>query len=70
MPIYAATDGWKSEHVVAQFQIPGCFSGKKLIWGKGKGMYILDSKLDIGTIRWKDLQDKTETYRSPWGKGK
>ena len=65
MPVYAATDGWKSEHVVAQFQIPGCFSGKKLIWGKGKGMYILDSKLDIGTIQWKDLRTRLRLTGGP-----
>ena len=69
MPVYALTDGWKSQHVVAHFQIPGCFSGKKkkkkLIWGKGKGIYILDSNLDIRTIQWKDLRTRLRLTGAP-----
>ena len=67
MPIYALTDGWKSQHVVAHFQIPGCFSGKKkkLIRGKGKGIYILDSNLDIGTIQWEDLRTRLRLTGGP-----
>ena len=65
MPVYAATDGWESEHVVACFQVPGCFWGKRLISGEGKGIYILDSNLDIGTIHWEDLRTRLRLTGAP-----
>ena len=65
MPVYAATDGWKSEHVVVCFQIPGCFWGKRLISGEGKVIYILDSNLDIGTIHWEDLRTRLRLTGAP-----
>ena len=65
MPVYAATDGWKSEHVVACVQILGYFWGKRLISGEGKGIYILDSNLDIRTIQWKDLRTRLRLTRAP-----
>ena len=41
LAIYAAFDGWKSEHIVKYFQIQDCFWGERLILsgiqGKGKG---------------------------------
>jgi hypothetical protein len=36
-----------------------------LIWGKGKGMYILDSNLDIGTIHWEDLRTRLRLTGAP-----
>ena len=56
--IYAAIDGWKSEHVVKYFQIQDCFWGERLILsgiqGKGKGTLSLDRNLgDIWTLQWK-----------------
>ena len=38
---------------------------KKLIWGKGKGIYILDSNLDIGTIHWEDLRTRLRLTGGP-----
>ena len=38
---------------------------KKLIWGKGKGIYILDSNLDIRTIQWKDLRTRLRLTGAP-----
>ena len=69
IPVCAATEGWKSEHVVVCFQIPGCFWGKRLIWGKGKGIYILDSNLDIGTIQWGDLRTRQRLIGAPGERG-
>ena len=69
IPVYAATEGWKSEHVVVCFQIPGCFWGKRLIWGKGKGIYILGSNLDIGTIQWGDLRTTQRLTGAPGERG-
>ena len=31
LAIYAAIDGWKSEHIVKYFQIQDCFWGERLI---------------------------------------
>ena len=58
--IYAAIDGWKSEHVVKYFQIQDCFWGERLILsgiqGKGKGTLSLDRNLgDIWALQWEDL---------------
>ena len=65
MLVYAVIDGWKSEHIVVCFQIPGCFWGKRLIRRKGKGIYILDSNLDIGTMHWKDLRTRLRLTGAP-----
>ena len=65
MPVYAVIDGCKSEHVAVCFQIPSCFWGKRLIWRKGKGIYILDSNLDIGTIQWEDLRTRLRLTGGP-----
>ena len=64
-------DGWKSEHVVLCFQIQDCFWGKSQILGKG-GKYL---QFGQESARYWDppvggLEGKTETYRSPRGKGK
>ena len=59
MPVDAATDGLKSEHVVVCFQIQGCFWGEKLIQGKGTGIYNLDRYLRSNGVpqscEWNDL---------------
>ena len=69
MPGYAVINGGKSEHVVVRFQIPGCFGGKRLIWRKGKGIYSLDSNLDIGTIQWGDLRTRQRLTGAPGERG-
>lgn len=59
VPVDAATGGLKSEHVVVCFQIQGCFWGKRLIQGKGTGIYNLDRYLRSNGIpqscEWNDL---------------
>ena len=59
VPVNAAIDGLKSEHVVVCFQIQDCFLGKRLIQGKGKGIYNLDRYLPSNGIpqscEWNDL---------------
>ena len=51
------------------FQIPGCFWGKRLIRGKGKGIYVLGSNLDIGTIQWGDLRTRQRLTGAPGERG-
>ena len=36
--VYAAVDGWKSEHVVKYFEIQDCFCGERLILSGIQGM--------------------------------
>lgn len=36
--LYAAIDGWKSEHVVKYFEIQDCFCGERLILSGIQGM--------------------------------
>ena len=68
VPVYAATDGWKSEHVVKCFQIQNCFWGERLILsgiqGKGKATWSLDRNLlAIGTLQLEDLGTRLRLKR-------
>ena len=51
------------------FSNSGLFLGKKTNLGKGKGIYILDGNVDIGTIQWKDLRTRLRLQEA-LGKGK